>query len=1098
LSRRAGNLLLTLLSLAVLVPSLYYPYVNERENPDFTLAQDWRVLAAAPCAADGCLKVGDQVITIGKLDLATFNHDRWIELLDGFDRHGMATVTVRRHGRIVSFPVSARNAASSSGPPLVLFPLVFWMMGTAAILFLRPRDERWWVLVAWSYVTAVWLASGLASATHFRGAAVIFHIFIWLFAPLCVHLHLILPNTLLSQRLRRVALGSVYAVVLVLVVLDGLYLLRPPPYAPLLFTLAGMLLSVGLLLLRLFLPLDPAVKVASRIMLFGLFLGLGPFLFFYGMLPLLQHKLEGGIPDLWALYPWLIGDSLLSLPMLPMSYIYAIYKHHLGALEFRANRLFGIYSFSALAISAYLIALGVVSGSTPLDERLLGSVLVVSLVFAFGTPLLREPFQKLIDRHVFGVRHTPEEVINLVAERVPLAFNRGMLARMLVDEVLPTLLIRQSALYLFAAPQHEVLYEQGLPADETPVGPPELRRLLAQGGRYLPPQQAAAPRGWVRLVIPLALQSEPLGVWLIGRRDPDDHFPASDIRLLSTVANQIAPMVQNIRLYERAQQEIAQRIVAEDAIRRSEERFRNLFEATLEGIAIVKGGVILEVNHALLGIFGYQAGELIGRELAELLPETGPALAGEPREGTAWKRDGSLVDIEIAAKQYVFQGEDVTVVAIRDIERRKRDEAENQLLQRQLLNSQKMEAIGRLSAGVAHDFNNCLLAIFGYTDLLLEQHAGPAGAGGFPEQTGPAGLAGLAGHAGQTGHAGQAADLALQSNLTGIRDAAQKAAALTRQLLAFARRQPMEVQVVDLSAVIKGLEKMLRRLLGDDVMLITELDPRLPRVKIDPAKLDQVIVNLAVNARHAMPDGGRLTVRTMLLAVSAVTPAPHADVPAGSHVLLTVTDTGVGMDAETHARAFEPFFTTKDDGTGLGLASAYGIVRQSGGRIFVDSAPGKGACFSIYLPATTEREDARQEPAAAAADTGVEAILLVEDENGVRTVLQRILASRGYRVLAATGADEALEVARRTRSGIDLLLTDITMPRVKGPELAAALLAEQPRMRVLFMSGYSEGALPSGAGAPMCLQKPFSARTLARTVRAVLDAAPPPPAMPAV
>jgi two-component system cell cycle sensor histidine kinase/response regulator CckA len=1068
LSGQAGNLLLTLLSLAVLIPSVYYPYVNERENPDFTLAQDWRVLAAAPCAAEACLKVGDQVLTIGKLDLATFARDRTIELLDGFDRHGVATVRVRRQGRIVSFPVSARNAASSSGPPLVLFPLVFWLMGTAAILFLRPRDERWWVLVAFSYVTAVWLATGLASATHFRGAAVIYHIFIWLFAPLCVHLHLILPNSLLGPRLRRAALFAIYAAALLLVVLDGLYLLRPAPFAPLLYTLGGMLLSVGLLLLRLFLPLDAAVKLASRIMLFGLFLGLGPFLFFYGMLPLLQHELAGGIPDLWALYPWLIGDSLLSLPMLPMSYIYAIYKHHLGALEFRANRLFGIYSFAALAISAYVMALGIVSGSTPLDERVLGGVLIVSLVFAFGTPLLREPFQKLIDRHVFGVRHTPEEVINLVAERVPLAFDRAMLARMLMDDVLPTLLIRQSALHLFAAGQHEVLYEQGLPADEPPVALAELQRLLAQAGRYLPPRPAAAPapRAWVRLVIPLALQSEPLGIWLIGRRDPDDYFPASDIRLLSTVANQIAPMVQNIRLYERAQQEIAQRIVAEDAIRRSEARFRNLFEATLEGIAIVRGGVILEVNHALLGIFGYQAGELIGRELAELLPETGPALSGEPREGSAWKRDGSLVDIEIAAKQYVFQGEDVTVVAIRDIERRKRDEAENQLLQRQLLNSQKMEAIGRLSAGVAHDFNNCLLAIFGYTDLLLEQHAGEAGL------------------------AGNGAYSELQGNLTGIKDAAQKAAALTRQLLAFARRQPMEVQVVDLSAVIKGLEKMLRRLLGDDIALVTELEARLPRVKIDPAKLDQVIVNLAVNARHAMPAGGRLKVRTMLVAVSGASPAPHADVPAGDHVLLTVTDTGVGMDAKTHARAFEPFFTTKDDGTGLGLASAYGIVRQSGGRIFVDSAPGQGACFSIYLPATTEREEARPQPAASDADTGVEAILLVEDENGVRTVLQRILSSRGYQVIAATGAEEALEVARRHRAGIDLLLTDITMPRIKGPELAAALLAEQPRMRVLFMSGYSEGALPSGAGAPICLQKPFSARTLARTVRAVLDAAP--------
>ncbi|HXO39862.1 MAG TPA: ATP-binding protein, partial [Thermoanaerobaculia bacterium] len=814
--------------------------------------------------------------------------------------------------------------------------------------------------------------------------------------------------------------------------------------------------SLGLLVVRLLLPVDTAVKLADRIMLFGLLCGLGPFVFSFGLIPLLQSRLPGLFPDLWTLYPWLTAISLLSVPMLPMSYIYAIYKHHLGALEFRANRLLGVYGFSALSITAYLVMLFLVSGRWgALDVRFLAAVFAVSLAFAAGTPLLREPFQKLIDRHVFGLRHAPDEVIDLVSERIPLAFDREVLARLLMDEILPTLLIRQSALYLFSGTRHEAVYEQGLPAAEPPVSTEELAALLPRSGRYLPPRPGGAPRGWVRLVIPLALQIETLGIWLIGRRDPDDYFPASDIRLLSNVANQVAPMLENIRLYERAQQEIAQRTKAEEEIRRSEERFRNLFEATLEGIAIVKGGVILEVNHALLAIFGYEAAELIGRELGDLLPEGGAAPTEAPREGSGWRRDGSAVDIEIAAKNYVFQGEDVTVVAIRDIARRKRDEAENQGLQRQLLHSQKMEAIGRLSAGVAHDFNNCLLAIFGYTDLLLESYAG---------------------------------DLFLQRNLGGVKDAAQKAAGLTRQLLTFARRQPMEAKVVDPNAVVKGVEKMLRRLLGDDVSLTTDLHPGIGRVKIDPGQLEQVVVNLGVNARQAMPAGGRLVIRTAPLEVTGGGGVPsHADVAAGSWVLLTVSDTGVGMDASIQARAFEPFFSTKGEGTGLGLASAYGIVRQSSGHIFVDSAPGAGACFSIYLPVTTERESAGAGAAAGAADSGSEAILLVEDEEGVRSVLQRILVGRGYRVLAAAGAGEALDVARRNQGGIDLLLTDVTMPRVKGPELAAALLAEQPRIRVIYMSGYSERALPTGAGSPVCLQKPFSAQTLARTVRAVLD-----------
>jgi len=1070
LTLKKGDLFWILLSLLVLLPSVYYPYVNAFDTPDFSLDPgDWRVLEAPPCAGAGgtggagakCLEVGDEVLAIGKLDLATFSRSRTVELLDGFDRHGIATVRVLRQGRILSFPVHARSHAGVPWTALMgLLPIVFWLMGTSAIIFLRPRDERWLVLVAFSYVNALWLASGLVSSTCLRGSCIVFHSFIWLFLPLALHLHLILPSSLLGRPLRRAVLAAVYTVAVALTALDAADLLQGLPgilhAGPILFTVAGVLLSLGLLLLRLLLPLDTAVKLADRIMLFGLLFGLGPFVFSFGVIPLLQSRLPGLFPDLWTLYPWLIVISLLSVPMLPMSYIYAIYKHHLGALEFRANRLLGVYGFSALSITAYLVVLFLVSGRWgALDERFLAAVFAVSLAFAAGTPLLREPFQKLVDHHVFGLRHAPDEVIDLVSERIPQAFDREVLARLLMDEILPTLLIRQSALYLFSGTRHEAVYEQGLPAAEPPVSTEELAALLSRSGRYLAPRPAGAPRGWVRLVIPLALQIETLGIWLIGRRDPDDYFPASDIRLLSNVANQVAPMLENIRLYERAQQEIAQRTKAEEEIRRSEERFRNLFEATLEGIAIVKGGVILEVNHALLAIFGYEAAELIGRELGDLLPEGGAAPTEAPREGSGWRRDGSAVDIEIAAKNYVFQGEDVTVVAIRDIVRRKRDEAENQGLQRQLLHSQKMEAIGRLSAGVAHDFNNCLLAIFGYTDLLLERYAG---------------------------------DLFLQRNLGGVKDAAQKAAGLTRQLLTFARRQPMEAKVVDPNAVVKGVEKMLRRLLGDDVSLTTDLHPGIGRVKIDPGQLEQVVVNLGVNARQAMPAGGRLAIRTAPLEVSGGGGVPsHADVAAGSWVLLTVSDTGVGMDAGIQARAFEPFFSTKGEGTGLGLATAYGIVRQSGGHIFVDSAPGAGACFSIYLPVTIERESAGAEAAAGAADSGSEAILLVEDEEGVRSVLQRILVGRGYRVLAAAGAGEALDVARRNQGGIDLLLTDVTMPRVKGPELAAALLAEQPRIRVIYMSGYSERALPTGAGSPVCLQKPFSAQTLARTVRAVLD-----------
>lgn len=1060
------NLFWLLVSLAVLLPLLTYSFSRP---VDFTLnPTDWRVVDAPRCsgvtAADetACLRPGDQVLSIGGVSAEAFRRNRLLEMRSLFDG-GAATFTVHRQGRIVTFRRPPRTGQPQIRwkPPMILIPLLFWLVGSIAIIFLRPRDERWLVLVVWSFATSLWLSSGLASWTHDRGSAAVFHLVIWLFTPLSLHLHLILPSALLGRRTRQAILGAFYAGALALATLDAMQRFDTVADLSKMCALAGMALSLGLLLVRLVLRLDPAVKLANRIMLFGLAAGLGPFLFLFGAVPLVQRRMPTFLADPWTLYPWEIV-ALLSLPLLPMSYIYAIYKHHLGALEFRANRLFGFYSFSALSIAAYVTALFLVSGRyAPMHERFLGAVFTVSLVFAVGTPLLREPFQRLIDRHVFGVRHAPEEIVDLVAARVPGAFDRDALARLLVDEILPTLLIRQSALYLCGEDGHDVLYEQGVPAGEPPPVEPELEALLARGGRHLQPAPPAAPvpRSWVRLTVPLTLQSQTLGIWLIGRRDPDDYFPASDVRLLQTVANQVAPMVENIRLYEQAQREIAQRIVAEDEIRRSEARFRNLFEATLEGIALVKGGIILEVNHALLSIFGYAATDLIGREITDLLPEAETAtLTALPREGTGWTRDGSMVDVEIAAKNYLFQGDEVTVVALRDIARRKRDEAENQMLQRQLLNAQKMEALGRLSAGVAHDFNNCLLAIFGYSDLLLEGYQG---------------------------------DAFLQRNLTGIQDAAQKAAALTRQLLAFARRQPMESQVVEINEVVAGVEKMLRRLLGDEVLLVTDLHPQAGRVKIDPGKLDQAVVNLAVNARHAMPAGGQLTIRTAPFETGASAAAPR-DLPAGLYVLLTVSDTGMGMDAETQARAFEPFFSTKEEGTGLGLATVYGIVRQSGGHITLDSAPDRGSCFSIYLPATAERAASRapasaREPLA----TGSEVILLVEDEAAVRTVLQRILAGCGYRVLTANGADEALALVRggrQRRERIDLLLTDVTMPRMEGPELAAALLAEQPLMRVIYMSGYSAGPLPTGSGAPPCLQKPFSAKALARAVRSTLDA----------
>jgi two-component system cell cycle sensor histidine kinase/response regulator CckA len=1060
-SWKALDLFLVLTSLLVLLPCLYYSYRASFPELGFTLSStDWKVVSAYPCEGppQTCLEKGDQVLAIKGVDFQQFLNDRGQSVPALFDARGVAPIRFVRDGRVLERDIRLR--ADRVDIPQLLYdmfaPLVFWLMGTAVIIFLRPRDERWLVLILFSYVTALWIASGFAART--AGAAFVFHAVIWFFLPLSVHLHMILPTAVMGRRWQRRAQIVLYSAALVLAVLDGLQKFQRFGYASMWFTLAGVLLSLGLLLVRLVLPVDAATKVAVRIMLFGVTLGLIPFVVFHGVLLIWFRQTAQSFR---TFYPFMLVISATSIPILPMSYIYAIYKHRLGALELRANRFLGTYTFSVILFSSYTILFfAICSHWKEITAPFLATLLAVSLSYMAAVPLLRDRFQALVDRYVFGIKHTAEEVIGLVSEHIPTAFDRDALGRVVAEEILPALLIRQSALYLFAEGRRETLYEQAVPGSEPPPAREALQALLAQSGRYLPHGPADPTLSWVRLVIPLIVQAQTIGVWLIGRRDPDDFFPASDIHLLSTVANQIAPMAENVRLYDKAQQEIAQRKAAEEEIRRSEERFRTLFEATLEGIAIVRNGVVLEVNHALLTIFGGGLDDILGRRLADLVADE-VDLAGVPRESVGFRRDGSAVDIEIAGKRYLFQGEEVSVVAIRDIAQRKRDEAENKALQRQLLHSQKMEAIGRLSAGVAHDFNNCLLAIFGYSDLLLERYD---------------------------------EDAFLTRNLTGIKEAGQRAAALTKQLLAFARRQPMETRVMNLNGVVSGLEKMLQRLLGEDIHLATNLHPELGKVKIDPGQLEQVIVNLAVNARHAMPSGGRLSLRTVPLEITpdgADGPAaPHADVLPGSYVLLTVTDTGVGMDAVTQGRVFEPFFSTKGEGTGLGLSTAYGIVRQSGGQIFVNSAPGQGATFSVYLPVTQESEGTRGGVPASASDRGSETILLVEDEEEVRAVLHQILVSRGYRVLQAGSGEEALVISRLHRGSIQLLLTDVTMPEMKGSELARRLLAERPMTRVVFISGYNEELLSDGGpGSPISLQKPFSAQTLGEAVRMVLDQA---------
>ncbi len=1064
--RRIVDLVWIGVSLLVLAPTLYYSYVAFYPGFGFQIGSGWDVASAPLCPASrDCVRIGDQILAFGDLDHERFLADRSLQIFKGFSADGETTLTVLRDGEKIKIRQHWEDGSRALLKEEVLqafLPLIFWLFGTAIVLFLRPRDERWLVLVLFSYNTALLFSAGLASARQTAGSAVVFHVVIWLFLPLGAHLHALLPGPLFGRYTRWV-LEPLYFVSLLLAGLDAARLLNGLPKLSVLYFLLGLVVSLSFLLVRFLVPSSPAARQATRIMLFGIAFGFAPIAALFVALPLLANRLGvAGSVRTW--FSWAIAIALIATPIPPASYIYAIYKHTLGALEFRANRLIGAYTFWALYLTLAIgLLLSIGARGYAGQPRTLAALLATALALVILAPGLHDRFQSLVDRHVFGIRHTQEDVVSLVAEKIPRAFDRSVLGTTLVDEILPTLLVRQSALYLFAEEGVETLYSQGLPSGEPTPDRTEIGAWLARGRRYLRPlsAQEGRPRSWVRLALPLEVKEQTLGVWLMGRRDPDDFYPASDIQLLSTVANQVAPMLENIRLYEQAQLEIEQRRAIELEIRQSEQRFRALFEATLEGIAIVRDGTVLAVNGAMTAIFGVPALELQGLALAEWveLGDLGEGqLSSEPSETTGRRRDGSRVNLEIAGKQILFQGEEATVVAVRDIDRRKRDEEEKDRLQRQLLLAEKMEAIGRLSAGVAHDFNNCLLAIFGYTDILTEIYRD---------------------------------DDFLQQNLLGLREASEKAAALTRQLLAFARRQAVEQRVVDLNESITGLLRMVHRLLGNDVEVRTSLHPDLPAVRLDPNRLEHVLVNLAVNARHAMPEGGVLTLRTEPVTVADEAPAEH-DVPPGVWALVAISDTGIGMDAETQGRIFEPFFSTREvgEGTGLGLATSYGFVQQSGGFIFVDSAPGEGARFSLYLPAHLDPEIepavAQEEPL----EPGDETILLVEDEDKVRDVLRRILEGRGYRVLVAGSGTEAIEIAAGSTEPIDLLLTDLTMPGLKGIEIAALLSADRPELRVLYMSGYRSSAVSARKEGPLCLQKPFSAGVLARAVRQVIDGPP--------
>jgi two-component system cell cycle sensor histidine kinase/response regulator CckA len=543
----------------------------------------------------------------------------------------------------------------------------------------------------------------------------------------------------------------------------------------------------------------------------------------------------------------------------------------------------------------------------------------------------------------------------------------------------------------------------------------------------------------------------------------------ADDYLLKSNLVRLPPAVKNSLRRRQAESE-RERAIAE--LWRREEEYRLLFESNPQPMLIydVESSEILGVNEAALRGYGYTREEFMKLAIFDLnLPGDEPRvreeiarIADQPRMVPGlWKhrrRDGSLLDVEITSHPVSFEGRRARLVLAIDVTERIRAREALEESEVQLLQAQKMEAVGRLAGGVAHDFNNLLTTIVGYSDMALERLS--------PEDP-------------------------LRPDLAEIRKAGERGAALTRQLLAFSRKQVVETRPLDLNAVVHDVEKMLRRLIGEDLVLETRLASGLGTVLADPGQIEQVLMNLAVNARDAMPAGGRLTLRT-----ANVDRDESESSGGGRNVLLEVADTGVGMDEVTKSHIFEPFFTTKEKGkgTGLGLATVYGIVSQLSGHIEVESSPGEGAAFRIYLPRTDEtRSPAPAGEAGPAAERKRETILLVEDEDPVRNLLSDVLKKEGFEVLAARDAEEAMEVASRHVGPIALMVTDMIMPGMSGSRLARRLAETRKDMKVLYISGYIDDTMSRRSMSEthaQFIQKPFRPDVLVRKVRELLAGSP--------
>lgn len=900
------------LSLGVLLLYFYFTVLFIWFTPypgfAFTASSDgWRVNDSTQMI----LEVDQVLVQIGDLTYQQYLDDVVSVPFDGYKPGDTVPNVITSEGQTIDLQMPEPRLDDMLRrlvATLWFFP--FWLAGTAVLLFLRPRDLRWKLLIAFLYLISLWIVVG-SIANWQVGLSLPFSILLgWLLVPVVLHLHLVVPSPMGEVFIHRLA-PVLYVGAAILAIINI-------TQAHSLFNLSILALGVAIVIsifLLIFRSVQKNTSVShrnsSRLMLVGIGLAFGPAI----LLVLIPQLFGIVLPNTFGL-----SVAFIALPVLPISYTYAIYKRQLGQLEFRANRLLGLYSFILIFPSLFIMLLLFGDQWITTSGSRTFYVLLISIVFVLATPPLLRRFQLGLNRLAYGTEHDPDDILRVFAKQIPTALTREALIRPLVKDIMPALLIRQSALCLYEDEGLEVVYTQRVPESDIPIASRQLDVLLAHPAAYNPPGEMITDRlEWVRLSIPLITREEPIGAWLFGRRDPDDFYPQNDIDLLQTLANQLAPVVENISLYEALQQHadsLAEEVANRTAELKSEkDRTQAVLDSAGEGIFFTDpAGVILYANQAMALQSGYEAEELRGKTLdlwqteddsPEIYREMWTAIfAGQEWTGEMLlqQKDGNYTDVSLAIAPMQSEDGDLTgfVGVQSDISKLKEvDRVKSNII-----------------SSVSHELKTPLTTIKTY--LMLIKRGKEEKRDGY---------------------------------LNVLNRETDRLTNIIQDLLDLSKldagKIPSKLASVDLdTAVDEVIVSCSTRAIAKEIKLELDSDPELPLAFADRNQLEQVLTNLVVNALNYTPRGGSVIVTT-----------GRGQMNGNTAVWCRVSDDGPGVDPLDLPHLFDRFYRGQaalesgEPGTGLGLAICKEIIERHNGKLDVSSQPGEGAAFTIWLPA---------------------------------------------------------------------------------------------------------------------------------------------------